>query len=258
MIRDLFTPNGPRASALESWAVPYFLLAIAWVAMPTGLIPSPLAVLESIPRLWLEEGFGQELWTSIALNLEAATLMIVVSLLVSYGTRIPALAQFATVFSFGRFNSFVGLPFLLTIVIGNPHWIKVTLLAMAMSVFSVPAIVDIIGTIPPEAYDDARVLRMGEWQVLCEVVILGKRDEVIDVLRTQLAMGWMMLPMVEGLFRSEGGIGVMLLTQNKYLRLDYVYAIILLVGLLGLGMDRMVLLAKQLLCPYIFVERAKA
>lgn len=68
-----------------------------------------------------------------------------------------------------------------------------------------------------------------------------------------MAMGWMMLPMVEGLFRSEGGIGVMLLVENKYLRLDYVYGIVLMVGLIGLTGDWLILFTKKELCPYAFM-----
>lgn len=252
-----FQPNTHE----HSWwttEFPWVLLVVAilavWIGANSKIIPNPLGIVMALPKLWFEDGLGQELLTSVSLNLEAALLMIVMSLLVAYGTRIPAGRPLAVIFSAGRFNSFVGLPLLLTLAIGNAHAIKVVLLAIFMSVFTVPAIVDIIGTIPQQNYYDGRVLHMSEWRIVWEVVILGKIDEVIDVIRTSAAMGFCMLPMVEGLFRDEGGIGVLILNKNKYLQLDAVYCIIMVVGFVGLAQDHFILEVKQLLCPYAFLE----
>lgn len=251
-----FHPN-TRERSWWTCVFPWLLLGAAvlgiWAWADSRIIPSPIGILKAFPQLWFADGLGMEMLTSVSLNLQAAALMIVVSLFVAYGTRIPAGRPLAVIFSAGRFNSFVGLPLLLTLAIGNAHWIKVVLLAIAMSVFTVPAIVDIIGTIPKENYDDGRVLHMNEWRTVWEIVVLGKFDEVIDVLRTSMAMGWMMLPMVEGLFRDEGGIGVLMLNKNKYLQLDAVFAIILIVGLVGLAQDRLILEIKRSVCPYAFL-----
>ena len=65
----------------------------------------------------------------------------------------------------------------------------------------------------------------------------GTLDKALDVLRQNVAMGWAMITMVEGISRSEGGIGAMILNQNKHFRLAEVYAILLVILLLGLLMD---------------------
>jgi len=39
------------------------------------------------------------------------------------------------------------------------------------------------------------------------VIVLGRADAAFDAMRQNAAMGWMMLTMVEGISRSEGGIG---------------------------------------------------
>ena len=38
---------------------------------------------------------------------------------------------------------------------------------------------------------------MGEWRVVWEVVVRGTRDQAIDVMRQNAAMGWMMLTMAK-------------------------------------------------------------
>ena len=102
----------------------------------------------------------------------------------------------------------------------------------------------------PSLGDLARTLRMGEWRVVWEVIVLGQIDKVFDVLRQNAAMGWMMLTMVEGIVRSEGGVGTVLLDQNHHFRLAAVFAIQLTILMLGLLQDYGIGLSKKLLCPY--------
>ena len=78
---------------------------------------------------------------------------------------------------------------------------------------------------------------MGEWRVVWEVVVRGTADKALEVLRQNAAIGWMMLTMVEGISRSEGGVGAMLLNQNKHFHLAEVFAIQLLILLVGVLQD---------------------
>jgi NitT/TauT family transport system permease protein len=82
------------------------------------------------------------------------------------------------------------------------------------------------------------------------VVIVGQADKAFEVLRQNAAMGWMMLTMVEGISRSEGGVGAMLLNQNKHFHLSAVFAIQLTILLLGLGQDYAIGLLRKVFCPY--------
>jgi len=251
-IRAAFTINGTTSKSLEQAIMIGFFIAVGvfWLVSPSKILPTPWGVIGAFPDLWFKDGIGIELWTSLTLNIEAIVIMSTISLLVSYATAIPAMRPFASTISIARFNGFVGLPLLFTIWIGDQHWIKVALLVTGMCVFTVPSIVTMIEAIPRDAYDHGRVLRMSRARVLWEVVILGRFHEVIDILRTNVAIGWMMLPMVEGLFRAEGGIGVLILTENKYFKLESVYAIIFLVAGIGLAQDFMIRLFKSLMCPY--------
>jgi NitT/TauT family transport system permease protein len=98
---------------------------------------------------------------------------------------------------------------------------------------------------------------MGEWRVVWEVVVLGQVDRVFDVLRQNAAIGWMMLTMVEGMSRSEGGVGALLLNQNKHFHLSAVFAIQITILLLGLAQDYGIGAVRRLFCPYadLCVER---
>jgi len=60
----------------------------------------------------------------------------------------------------------------------------------------------------------------------------------------------MMLTMVEGISRSEGGVGAMLLNQNKHFHLSAVFAIQISILVLGLGQDYVIGLLRRVFCPY--------
>ena len=128
--------------------------------------------------------------------------------------------------------------------------IAVSLLVFGMSVFFVTSMASVVAAIPREKFDYARSLRMSEWRVVWEVVVLGTADQAIEVLRQNAAMGWMMLTMVEGISRSEGGVGAMLLNQNKHFHLAEVFAIQILILVLGMTQDYGIGVTKRLLCPY--------
>jgi NitT/TauT family transport system permease protein len=93
-------------------------------------------------------------------------------------------------------------------------------------------------------------LRLGSWGAVVEVVILGHLDAVIDAIRQNAAMGWVMLTMVEGLVRFEGGLGAMMLAEDKHIKLDAVFAIQIVVLAIGILQDWGFVAIRRLLCPY--------
>jgi NitT/TauT family transport system permease protein len=63
--------------------------------------------------------------------------------------------------------------------------------------------------------------------------------------------------MVEGISRAEGGVGAMILNQNKHFLLAEVYAILFAILLLGLVMDYLMGALTNLMCPYVQLGRVK-
>ena len=69
------------------------------------------------------------------------------------------------------------------------------------------------------------------------MIIVGKADQVFEIVRQNFAIAWMMITMVEGLNMSEGGIGTLLIKYNKYNDLPHVLALQVVVFGLGLCFD---------------------
>ena len=124
------------------------------------------------------------------------------------------------------------------------------MLVFAIAVFFVSDMLGIIQSIPQSRYDYARTLGLNRWQVLREVVIRGTLDQAFEALRVNAAMAWMMLTMVEGLSRSEGGIGVLLLNLARHQDLASVFAVQLVILAVGIAQDGLIRLMKRVVCPY--------
>lgn len=221
-----------------------------WIFSPFKVLPRPDEVAAALKNLWMTEGLAHELWVSFTMNLEALGLTLLISLGLAYLTVIPMFRPLATAISKGRFLGLIGLTFVFTLMVGGGRPLKIALLVFGMTVFFVTSMASVVAEIPREKFDHARTLRMSEWQVVWEVVILGTADQAFEVFRQNAAIGWMMLTMVEGISRSEGGIGAMLLNQNKHFHLAEVFAIQFMILLLGLFQDLAIGTMKRAFCPW--------
>lgn len=223
---------------------------LVWINSPFPVLPQPMEVARAFRTLWFEQGLGRELWTSFGMNLQALGLTLVISLVFSYLSVMAFFRPITAAVSKGRFLGLIGLTFVFTILFGGGRPLKVSLLTFGMTVFFVTSMAAVVAEIPREKLDYARTLRMNEWQVVWEVVILGTADQAIEMLRQNAAIGWMMLTMVEGISRSEGGVGALLLNQNKYFHLPEVFAVQITILLIGMFQDYGIGVLSRVICPW--------
>ena len=108
-----------------------------------------------------------------------------------------------------------------------------------------------------QQFDHMRVMGASETRILWEVVILGTLDKALDILRQNLAMGWALITMVEGISRAEGGLGAMILNQNKHFALAEVFAILFAILFVGLLLDYAMAVLTAVICPHSALDRVK-
>ncbi len=226
------------------------LFLVLWLLAPYDVLPKPLEVISALGRLWMTQGLGQELATSVGLNLQALLWSSLISLGLAYLTVIPVFRPLVTAISKGRFLSLAGITFIFTLVVGGGRPLQVALLTFAITVFYITSMASVIAAIPRSEFEHARTLRMSEGRIVWEVVILGTADKAFEVLRQNAAMGWMMLSLIEGIVRSGGGIGAMLLAESKHFLLAEVFAIQLVILIVGMVQDYGIEWLRRLLCPY--------
>jgi NitT/TauT family transport system permease protein len=249
---DIFLPNRvvSQSSMLTISVLWIVGILILWAISPVKAIPKPAEVFHEFGELWGTMGLGQDLLTSLSLNFRALLASSLICLLLSYLTVIPVFRPLIIALSKGRFLSLVGFSFVFTILIGGGETLKMILLVIGMTVFLLTSMATVVAEIPKADFDHARTLRMSEWKVVWEVVVLGTLDQMFEVIRQNAAIGWMMLTMVEGIVRSGGGVGVMLLNEQKHMKMEAVFAIQIIILIIGLTQDYVIGALRRLVCPY--------
>lgn len=228
----------------------------AWVLSPYASLPGPVEVAAALRRLWWEVGLGSEMLRTLGLIGHALLLSVAVSAALAYSSVLPFLRPAVGLVCKLRFVGTAGLVLPLMLLTGGGYSLKVGLLVWGMSTFLTTSMAHIVATVPPERLDLLRTLGAGELRVVWEGVVLATLDEVLDAVRQNLAMGWSMISMVEGISRAEGGVGAMLFSHEKHFQLAEVYAILCVVLVVGLCLDALMELCIDLACPHSSLDAA--
>lgn len=216
-----------------SW---FLLIIIFWVLSSLGekhLFPSPQQVLTGFSELY-NEGLVIHVFSSLSLCLYAVIIAIVISLLLAYLSPVPLLAPIAHFVSKLRYLPLTGITFYLAIMINNARTMQVWVLVVFMSTYLTTSLLSMLKDIPQEEFDHARSLKCNRWEVLWEVVVKGRIDYVIEVIRQNLAIVWMMLVTVESILVAAGGLGFLIKNSDKFMNHGRIIA--LQIVILGLGL----------------------
>ncbi|UPL50953.1 ABC transporter permease [Hymenobacter sublimis] len=251
-MKSLFLPNGrlPRTMFALMAAAQGALLLLLWLLYPLRLFPSLGDVLRALADMVTTQGLIQELWASMTTALQALGVATVLALLISYLTALPFFRPLAYAASKMRYLTLTGLTFFMALMVSSGHEVKLSVLIFATTVYLVTGMTRVILTTTQQEMDHARTLGLGEWRSFWEVVVLGKLAEMLEVVRQNFAIIWTMITLVETLYQSEGGIGLLLYKQNRYLHLDGVVAIQLVILAAGAAQDYLFSLLRRMFFPY--------
>lgn len=258
-IKNLFIPyvQGKKFSLQFIILAQVALLTVMWLLAPTSTgIPTPFAIIQSWNKLALEQGLVIELFKSIVVIWKALILSALISFVIAYLTTADIFKPIGTLVSSLRFLGFAGLTFLFTLWTSSGEQLKLLLLTFGMTVFLSRSTVDEVKSVPLDQVDYARTLGLTGWKITYETIIRGRLHVMLDLVRQNAAVGWTLLSMVEGLVRSEGGIGALLLNQNKYFYLGGVFAIQFTILFYGIAQDIMLDWIRRLVCPYTELNRS--
>jgi ABC-type nitrate/sulfonate/bicarbonate transport system permease component len=222
-----------------------------------GLIPGPLKIVSSVLRIVASDYFLDNFFSSLMLTLTGMGISIIIALLVSYLSLIPIFSPVAKFIVKCRYLTLTGLIFLFTLLTQDGHQLKLSLLIFGIVPFFVTSLLSIIDSINVQEYELCKTLRMNNWKTLLEVVIIGRLDQVFEVMRQNFAIAWMMITMVEGLSMSEGGLGTMLIKSNKYIDLGTVFAILVIIFIVGVFFDYLLKNLRFWFFPYTKLQERK-
>lgn len=236
------------------WYVLWLIILIAgWinasVYSDVKIIPSPLMVLGATKNLF-SEGLIRQFASSLGLCGLSTFYALLVSLIVAYLSPLPIMKPLAQSISKLRYVPMIGITYYLTQLQLTGRPLQVTILSLFMTVYFITSIMSMIGDIPVEEYDLARTMGCSRWEMLWIVVIRGRMDYVLEILKQNLAITWMMFVSVEILVISTGGVGILMKNSEKTGNQERIFAIQILIFLLGVSIDFIISTARSYFFRY--------
>lgn len=244
----LWAPSDPRqpwpaVHRLLPWLLPLGLFGLWWLAsrnqwMSEQILPTPGLVWNSAREL-----AAGELWSHLAISLQRLAWGLLV------GIGIGALLGGAMGFSrrlerlvFPTFGALAQIPTLawvplFMVFFGIGELLKLVVLLKAVVVPVTLHTLVGVRDAQPRLREAAIVLRLPPILLLRRLVLPAALPAFMAGVRLALATGWTSLLAVELLASSEG-IGYLMVWARQLFMLDIVFVCILVIGVLGMAMDR--------------------
>ena len=251
--KNLFIPFGEIGRLtgmliIFGWAL--FVLGF-WYFSTKGdhVFPSIGQVLKGFGSLY-QRGMVEHLFKSIFLCIQSISIGALISIVIAFLSPVPILNPIATFFSRMRYLPLAGIAYFITVAISSGRMVQISILVIFMSLYFITSLLAVIQNIPQEEFDLARSLKCSRWETLWIVVVRSRLDKVLDVLRQNLAIAWMMLVTVESIMITSGGLGAMAKKADKHMAFGEVIAIQILILFIGLFLDWFLKYIKTSFFPY--------
>jgi len=240
-VKSLFKPFEKVSKNSRLLIILFWIVSVItfWFISSMGekhLFPSPQQVFTGFSELY-NEGLVVHIGSSLFLCLKAILIAVLISLIFSYLSTIPVIKPLANTLSKLRYLPLTGITFYLAILINDARTMQVWVLVVFMSTYLTTSLLSMVSSIPQEEFDHARSLQCNRWEVLWEVVIKGRIDHVIEVIRQNLAIVWMMLVTVESILVAAGGLGFLIKNSDKFMNHGRIIALQIVILFVGLSID---------------------
>jgi len=232
------------------------VLALAWIGATEGGLVDDL-FLPSPPSLW--DGFvdlvangykSRTIWEHAALSLErvlagfvtGAVAGTLVGLGMGYNRKVKAF--FSPFVEFLRPLPQLAYLVLLIVWFGIGETAQIILLFLTAFPVSAIAAMDGVTSVSRQRIQAARTLGASEWQVFRFVVFPSALHEIFTGARLAIGVVYATLIAAE-IIAGSTGLGWVILDAGRFLRSDYVFVGILTIGIMGLMLDRLLLVIEH-------------
>jgi len=219
------------------------------------ILPSPGEVLRSFPVLLNERGLLQSIAATlkrVLIGFGLAALIGVPLGIIAGSWRVVESAA-APLALFGRNLPVAALIPLTILWFGIDETQKVMFIFIACAPFVYSDAVTSITSVPDRYVETAQTLGARPWQIVIKVLVPLALPDIYNSLRHLfgLAFGYIMLA---ELINAEHGLGYLLMSSQRRGLSEHIILILIIIGLLAFGIDRVLLFFQRGLFPYRQVE----
>ena len=214
-------------------------------------LPTPTAVLQQFFNLLQSGELIHNIWMSVSR--------------VGWGFLISALISVPLGLLIGTFKSMEGLfepsvallrympaaafiPLLILWVgLGEPS--KIAIIFLGSFFYNTLMVADAVKFIPADFLRAAYTLGASRKDVFFSVIFPATLPNIIDTLRINIAGAWNFVVVAE-LVGADSGLGNMIMMAQRFLKTDEIFVGIILIGMIGLGIDFVFKLIFKLMVPW--------
>ena len=191
------------------------LFHFAWIfsflqIFSTSLIPAPIDVFFSLKNFLFSKDFYENFATTFFFTLKGVGIATLISLPISYLFFISFFKQLSLLSTKLRYLSMAGIAFVFTILFKVDTDIKMSLILFGIIPFFVTSLIASFSDNINEKLDLCRVNRFNSFETLKEVVIIGKLDQVFEIIRQNFAICWIVITFAETKCMGQGGLGTLI------------------------------------------------
>jgi ABC-type nitrate/sulfonate/bicarbonate transport system permease component len=219
------------------------------------ILPSPVEVVKSFPSLWSDRGLLESIAATLRRVLVGFGLAAAIGVplgIVAGSWRVVESAG-APLALFGRNLPVAALIPLTILWFGIDETQKVMFIFIACVPFVYSDAVTAITSVPARYVETAQTLGASSRQIVVKVLVGLALPDIVDSLRHLfgLAFGYIMLA---ELINAQHGLGYLLMTSQRRGLSEHIVLILIIIGLLAYGIDRLLVWFQRGLFPYRVVE----
>lgn len=126
---------------------------------------------------------------------------------------------------------------------------KVLLIFIGVLFFNTLMIMDSVKFVPKELIETTYTLGGDRWQTLFQVIFPYVTPNIIDACRVNFAAAWQLV-IVSELIAATEGLGRRISVAGRFLKTDEIFVGLIIIGVIGLGIDLLFRLMMRLACRW--------
>lgn len=246
-MKSLFKLGGEISDKLSTivGVVGFVFLIFVWYMITAGTgwvkpqtIPSPGSVFLSFFELYSKDNLMSNIVYSIKLNVAGYVKAILFSIPVGFLIALIPLTKsmFSKYIDALRYVPLTGLVGVFIAWYGISSGMKINFLAFGIIVYLLPMVVQRIFETEKIHLDTIYTLGANSWQTLTKVYWPSTISKLSSDIRIITSISWTYIIVAE-MVNNEGGVGAMIYTSAKQSRLDKIFAIIVIIIVIGFIQD---------------------
>lgn len=223
-----------------------------------GTLPKPYRVIASLKELHFQDYVVRNALYSVKLNVFGYIEAIAVSLIL--GFIIGLIPFFRSLLSRWidaiRFVPLAAVTGIFIAWFGIDLNMKVQFLAFGIIVFLLPVVVQRIDEVEKVYRQTAYTLGASKWQIVRHVFWPHVTSKIIDDIRVLTAISWTYIIVAE-MVNAENGLGALIHRAQRYSRLDKVFALLIIIVLIGIIQDLIFKWIDRGIFPHKYIKSKK-